>query len=399
MLRGNVVGGGILCAVLSLFVLSCGERTPTEPDLPTRVVAVPASDIFTSSPQLEPRELLIDGRATDIEWNVTGDPVLLLLRGSEGRGGDYYASVRALWSTDPFNGDSLALYLLLQWADARPDFLEQPLITSASWKNPDGTSPDCAVSDPLRDPTKWRRATDQHEDQVEIEIYSDADGSYPADRWRWGSGTTDPATPVSTTEFDNAGPEETFGENLHPTAGWSEDFYNSGSGWTRDVGLTTYEDNFVPGSFVPRFIAGKGGRDTRQNRGKPVSYMIWRPVAKRFEACDSLNPIRIEDASQRQKTWEPGDYVPSVTIGLPDSSQRDVVSRGGWDNGKWALEIRRFLVARTTDVRGRPEGLPRADDVHLYSGRTYGLRVRIYNSSKTRSSVSPIVPLYIRPSQ
>jgi hypothetical protein len=399
MLRSNLARGGILCVSLSLslFLVSCGQRTPSEPDLPTRIVAVPTSDVFAGSPQLESRELLIDGRPTDIEWNVAGDPTVVLLHGDTGRGGDYFASVRALWSFNPFRQDSVALYLLVQWADAQPDFLEQPLITSVDWTDEDGTSLiDCGSSDPLRDPANWHRDAVLHEDQVEVEIYSSASGAYPADRWRWGAGTTDPVTPVNPTEIPTALPEEILGATLHPTAGWSEDYYNSGAGWVRDAGQLTYEENFASGNAVPLFIASKGTRDTRLNRGKPTARLIWRYVATPIGACDSLNPIRVDDASLREKTWNPGDYVPSYISGMPTGSQADVVSRGAWEHGKWSLELRRLLVSRDVDSSS-VTGTLHPDDIQLHSGLTYGIRIRIYNASKTRSSVSPILPLYLKP--
>jgi len=399
MLRSNLARGGILCVSLALGIslVSCGQRTPSEPDLPTRIVAVPTSDVFANSPQLETRELLIDGRATDIEWNIAGTPTVVLLHGDTGRGGDYFASVRALWSYNPFSQDSVALYLLLQWADPQPDYLEQPLVTSVDWTDDDGnTLVDCDTSDPLHNPANWHQETGVHEDQVEVEIYSDASGDYPADRWRWGAGTTDPVTPVNPTEIPTADPAETAGSTLHPTGGWSEDFYNPGSGWVRDAGQVTYQDNFVSGSAVPLFIAGKGTRDTRLNRGKPTARLTWRYVASLLGACDSINPVRSDDASQREKTWNPGDYVISYISGMPSGSQADVVSRGAWDRGKWSLELRRLLMSRDPDV-GTARGAPHLDDIELHTGRTYGIRVRVYNASKTRSSVSPILPLYIKP--
>ena len=141
----------------------------------------------------------------------------MLLHGEQGRGGDFYAAVRALWTHNPFNGDTVALYLLVQWSDPQPTYLEQPLITSVDWADEDGNSLiDCRVSDPLRDPANWTQATGLHEDQVEIEIYSDATGAYPADKWRWGAGTTDPITPVNPTEVPTAGADETMGATLHP---------------------------------------------------------------------------------------------------------------------------------------------------------------------------------------
>lgn len=397
MLRSNLVRGGILFVSLSLSLVSCGQRTPSEPDLPTRIVAVPTTDVFANSPQLESRELLIDGRATDIEWNVAGTPTVVLLKGDTGRGGDYFASVRAIWTYNPFNQDSVALYMLVQWSDPAPDFLEQPLITSVDWTDDDGNSLiDCETSDPLRDPANWHRNTTLHEDQVEVELYSDASGDYPADRWRWGAGTTDPVTPVNPTEIPTAGPEEIFGSALHPTGGWSEDYYNSGAGWVRDAGQLTYQENFGAGSDVPLYIAGKGTRDIRLNRGKPTARLIWRYVASLLGACDSINPVRADDASQREKTWNPGDYVPSYISGMPTASQADVVSRGGWERGKWSLELRRLMQSRDPDGT-TTRGAPHLDDIELHSGRTYGVRIRIYNASKTRSSVSPILPLYIKP--
>ena len=401
MFRSNFVSGGILCVLLAALTLSCGETSPTQPDPPNRIVAVSASEVFANSPQLESRELLIDGRSTDIEWNLTGAPVLLLLKGNVGTGGDYYASVRAYWSYDPFNGDSVALYLLVQWADRGPDRLEQPFVTSVDWQDDDNHSlVNCGTSDPLRDEANWHRNLDLHEDQIEVEIYSDQNGALPADRWRWGAAMTDPVTPVPPAEFTNTDSTEIFQSTLHPSAGWSEDYYNSGGGFVLDAGRLTHEDNFIPGSNIPLFVAGKGGRDVRLNRGKPAALLIWKYVSRRFaeDPCDSLNPIRVDDASARQKTWNPGDYVQYYRSQMPNGSQADVVTRGGWDTGKWAVEFRRMLIARTRDSEGRI--LPNSvhpDDVPLYTGHTYGFRLRVYSHSKTEYSESPLVPLYIKP--
>jgi len=209
--------------------------------------------------------------------------------------------------------------------------------------------------------------------------------------------TTDPVTPVNPTEIPTADPAETFGSALHPTGGWSEDYYNSGSGWVRDGGQPMYEDNFVPGSSIPLLVAGKGTRDTRLNRGKPTSLIIWKYVAKALFPCDSLNPVRVDNASEREKTWNPGDYVPSFFTGMPNGSQADVVSRGGWERGKWSLELRRLLMSREPDPNATTRGAPHLDDIELHTGQTYGIRIRIFNASKTQSSVSPILPLYIQP--
>jgi hypothetical protein len=395
MLRSNLVRGGILCVFLCFGVLSCGRTTPSQPDLPTRIVAAPTTDVFTGSQQLETRELLIDGRATDIEWNVA-PPTVVLLKGDGERGGDYFISVRTLWSYNPFNQDSVAFYLCLQWPDPNADKLESPLVTRVNWTDPDGNSlVDCTTSDPLHDPANWFMDTSKHEDQVEVELYSDANGAYPADKWRWGAETTDPATPVNPTETPTAGADETRGSTLHPTGGWSEDFYNSGSGWVRDSGDPVYVPNYAGGSFVPLFVASKGTRDIRLNRSKPTSLIIWKYVDRAFasngEPCDSLNPIRLDDASARDKTWHAGDYAPSFVTQMPDGSQADLVSRGGWDRGKWALEIRRRLVPADSS------GTPHPDDIQLHSGQTYGIRFRVYNASKTVSSVSAILPLYLKP--
>jgi len=411
MPRGNFVRGGILFVLLASSVLSCGERSATEPDLPTRIVAIPTSDIFVNSAQQEKRELLIDGRATDIEWEIAGAPTFALMRGSEGHGGDYFASVRAIWSYNPFDGDSVALYLLIQWPDLTAEFREQPLVTSVDWTDDDGkTLVNCDTSDPLHVEANWHKATELHEDQVEVEIYPDPTGllsvtpTQPADRWRWGAATTDPVIPVSPTEIPTADTLETQGATLHPTGGFAEDQHNTGSGWVLDSGALTYFNNFFPGSNIPIFIAGKGTRDTRLNRAKPTALLIWKYVAELFydpntpgfAACDSLNPIRLDDASQRQKTWNPGDYVPSYVTQMPSGSQRDVVARGGWQLGKWSLEMRRLLESRDPDV-GQSRGASHNDDLPLHSGHTYGLRIRIYNASKTKSSVSLILPLYIKP--
>ena len=71
------------------------------------------------------------------------------------------------------------------------------------------------------------------------------------------------------------------------------------------------------------------------------------------------------------------------------------MTRGGWEDGKWALEFRRLLEPR--DNPSADPRVPHNDDVVLNSGRTYGFRLKIYNASKTTFSESPILPLYIKP--
>jgi hypothetical protein len=394
MLRGKVARGGILFALIASATLSCGERTPTEPNLPSTIVAVPSPETFLNSPQHEARELLIDGRPTEIEWDVTGDPIVVLLRGN---GGDYFASIRALWSYNPLDADSVALYLMLQYGDPTEEMLERPLITSVDWRDADGDLlVDCEVDNALVRAENWRRDDRIREDQVQVEIYSDAEGGFPADMWRWGAATTNLAIPVNPTEYPGADSFETYQSTLHPLGAFAEDFYNTGSGWVRDAGIVSYEDNFLPGSAVPRFIASKSTRDVRLNRGKPVSALVWRYVAKELEPCDSLNPVRLDDASLRDKTWNPGDYVPSHILGIPTGSQTDALARGTWENGKWSLEMRRLLEARPVLV-GQGRQPPRPDDVILHTGRTYGIRFRIFRGSSDLSSATPILPLYIKP--
>lgn len=413
MLRGDATRVGILFVLLASATLSCGERTPTEPDLPTTIIAAPSTEIFLSSPQRETRELLIDGRATDIEWDGTGQPTILLMRGDRaGGGGDYYASVRALWSYNPLTNDSVALYMLVQWADPTQDLEEQPFITDIDWADDEGHSLiDCETSDALVNPVHWRRSS-LHEDQVVVELYSDQNGSYPADKWRWGAGSTNNLTPVNVTEFVGAAADgDTLGSTTHPSAGVADDSYNNGGGWVPDSGKPYRLDNFTPGSNVPLRIANKGSRDSRLNRAKPLDVVVWEPVSKPFQQCDSLNPVRLEDPTAREKTWNPGDFVPSYRLGFPKAlasdppqwqppvqSQLDVLARGGWDKGKWSLELRRLLIARAQPdpgTGGRNPAWP--DDVPLYTGHTYGVRITIYDASNSVGSASALVPLYLKP--
>ncbi|HET9952573.1 MAG TPA: hypothetical protein VFS09_12335 [Candidatus Eisenbacteria bacterium] len=389
----KIVRAGLLLLLVISGSLSCGSQEPTEPALPSALIAPALSENFETSPQRESRELLIDGRATDVEWNGTGEPSFVIARGN---GGNYFVLVRSLWSFDARTGEPRGIYFLLQWPDADESRLESPLVTSADTGDEDGiVNFDCNSDDRVVSPNSWTVGS-SHEDKVYVEIYSDSLGGYPADKWVWGAGTTDPAVPVNPTEFTGAGLDETRGAAEHPLGGAVEDYYNTGGGWTPDVGLLPHVPNTSGGSDTPLRKPDKATRDVRLNRNKLTSYVIWKEVASNLTPCDTLNPLRVDDASIRDKTWNPGDYLPSVQIQLPDSSQSDVIARGGWLNGKWSLEFRRELVPRPPDVLGTPQP-PRPDDIPLQEGRHYVVRFTLYNSSNSQYSQTEFLPLYLRP--
>ncbi len=407
MPRSSKVRAGILFAVLPWFAIGCGTKVATQPGLSPNVTAVATGEQFLNSAQQEHRELLVDGRATPIEWNVAGSPAFILMAGVNG-GGDYLLSLRSLWTYDRF-GQNAAIYFLLQWPDPSQSVLEQPIVNDSIDIFDDNGNQiyDCPGDDRLIRPTSWHRATNVHEDQVVIELFSDSLGSYPADNWRWGAGTTDPVFPTSAVEFPGA-TEDAVGSTDHPAAGFMEDRYDIGGGPVDDEGRTTYQDNFqvYANGIVPDFIASKGTRDTRLNRGKPVSYTIWghtpaKPLSSELDNCDLTNPIRVDDSGVRDKSWNPGDYVPSVVLHFPTLSQFDVLARGTWTSGKWNLEVRRELITydRRADINHNDPStwIPWADDVPLVPGRRYMMRVTTYDASNTRASRSPLIPLYLRP--
>jgi hypothetical protein len=398
------IRAGILFAVLPWFTVSCGTKTATQPGLEESVTAVAAPEQFLTSAQQETRELIVDGRATPIEWNISGAPTFVLMRGTGG-GGDFLLGVRSLWTYDKF-GTPTAVYFLLQWPDPSADFLEHPIVNDSVdiFDNQGNQIYDCNTgSDGLVRPTSWHRSSIE-EDEVVVEIFSDSLGSYPADNWRWGAGTTDPVFASSTVEFANAAIDgDSLGQFTHPAAGFMEDRYDLGGGPIRDEGRVTYHENFTlyPNGIVPDSIASKGSRDVRLNRGKPTAYVVWKYVAKPLEACDHLNPIRVDDSGARDKSWNPGDYVPGYWLIFPTLSQFDVLARGSWSSGKWNLEIRRALTTydKRADTEGnRPElWVPWPDDLQLVPGRRYMMRITIYDKSSTRGSRSVLLPLYLRP--
>ena len=398
MFRARLIRAGILFAVAAAGTTSCGKTQFTQPGLKTDVLSVQGFEQYLNSPQQESRELFIDGRVTNIEWDLTGNPSVILMEG--GAGGNYYVLVRSLWTLDKF-GQPTAFYLLLQWPDRTENRLEEPLVTSADVLSDTGdTLIDCSSNVLLRE-TSWSRSA-LREDQASIELYSDSLGSYPADVWRWGAETTDACTPVNGTEFVGAVNDgDTLGSTTHPSAAYLEDLYDAGSGPFRDAGNWTYiVTNHNPGSNVPLAIASKGTRDSRLNRAKPTPYVLWYTVQKPFLACENGhapdNPIREDDASERDKTWNPGDYVPSFSTSMPTESQRDVIGKGQWLMGKWALEIRRDLVTRPP-WNVPPPPPPRPDDVQLEPGRRYMMRISIYDGTTKATSRSQLFPIYLRP--
>jgi hypothetical protein len=175
-----------------------------------------------------------------------------------------------------------------------------------------------------------------------------------------------------------------------------EDFYDNGSGPVRDAGNYSYMlANHDSTDYVPLKLASKNPREVRFNRGKPIFNVIWESVAKDFGPCEIINPVRLDDASQIDKTWNPGDYQPSFRMVLPTESQADVVARGAWNMGKWALEIRRDLIARV--VPDSVQSAPRLDDIQLVPGQHYAVRFTVVDGTTKARSVSDLIPIYLRP--
>jgi hypothetical protein len=402
---------GILFAVLPLFTLSCGERKPTEPStLAAEIPAVPVYDLFYSPINIltVARELLIDSRATQIEWDAAGKGNFVLMKGVNG-GGDYYANVRAEWTRDKFEAP-VAFQLLVQWPDFTENRLDHPIVDdSVDVYDAEGNPVfDCTVDDRVIRPTSWHRG-DNLEDEVEIEIFPTQFGGYPADDWRWGACTTDLATPVSTVDFPGAD-NDSIGAFNHPQAGFCEDRWNAGAGPVPDAGALTYAANYTQyaNGVVPRFVAGKGTRDTRLNRLKPVAYCVWRNVARPFGQCQLENPVRADDPAIRDNSWNPGDYVPGWILGFPypdvnrDSLQTlisngsvssgDVIAKGAWEEGKWSLEIRRLL-----DTGHPADDFPLASPAAGGAEKVYGIRLTIRDGQTKLLSRSAIIPLVLRP--
>ena len=399
MSRARLLRAGVLFVALPLLVLSCaGERKPTEPEkLATEITAVPVYDAFYSPiPILTvAREILIDSRATQIEWDAAGVGNFVLMSGrGGGGGGEFYANVRAEWTRDVFEAP-VAFHLLVQWPDLTENRLDHPIVNDSIdvYDDEGNRLFDCTTDDRVIRPMSWHRGDDE-EDQLIVEIFQQTSGGYPADNWRWGAGTTDPATPVSIVDFPGAD-NDVIGSNDHPLAGFLEDRHDVGLGPASDPPRLTYEPNYTayPNGVVPRYVASKGTRDARLNRAKPIAYTVWRNVAQPLTQCTLENPIRLDDAGQRDKTWNPGDYVPGWIIGfpLPDSSRSlnvssaDVIGRGAWLEGKWSLEVRRKLNTGF------------ADDIRLEPGKTYGIRITARDGQTHRSSRSAVLPLVLRP--
>jgi Ethylbenzene dehydrogenase len=396
MLSGKMLRTGILCAVIAATGLSCGENQPTEPDPISDITAVKGNEVFLNSPQQETRELLIDGRATDIEWAITGDASIIRMHNEAGeRGGTYYLSVRSLWTLPRLSRASGILFLL-QWPDPTANLLHMPLVTTADVVADNGdTLIDCTTGNTaLVNPANWTINRNIQEDEVTIEVFSTQTGGYPKDVWRWGANTTDPGNPVNGTEFTAAGPDSAHSLE-HPNGSYMEDFYDNGSGPVRDLGDYSYMlANHESTDYVPLKIVGKNPREVRFNRGKPISRVIWETVAKDFGPCETINPIRVDDATKNDKTWNPGDYQPSFRTLPSTKSQADVVARGAWNMGKWTLEIRRDLIAAPADTA---QGGPWPDDIPLVPGQHYAVRFTIVDGTTKARSVSDLIPIYLRP--
>jgi hypothetical protein len=269
------------------------------------------------------------------------------------------------------------VFFMFQWADTTDDVLPDRLV----YTGPEWNDMDCGADHALINPLNWTRLPGDadREDRLcivfEITPVSDDLGSFAArgcqvachggmqvpvratpngkfDAWYWTRARSDPVLKCDDMVLDS-------------------------TGFRGDEGDAIWRLNLRDLGSVPRFIA-KG-----TNSGLSPNKFVFDPgpFGRTFNPCDTINPATgINWNDPRDQAL---DYVPGYLVKVPTGSRNDVTAKGDWEEGRWALEMKRAM--NTEDF---------TDDVVFRVDRTYNFAIAIMNGSKVIHSGS--VPLVLK---
>lgn len=347
-------------ALFLLLAFGCSEKS-TWPAASLVLESIPTT--------LPPR---IDGSTLDREWSSAPELLIAMSDGAANGGGSFYIRMKSVYTPYPDT-----VYFMLQWADTTDDVLPDRLIYSG----PQWLNMDCNSGLTLQDPGNWTKIASEEgkEDRFcilfEITPVSDDYGTFASrgcqvachngmkvpsrgtpngrfDVWYWMRSRTDPVRRCDDMVLDS-------------------------TGFRGDAGVAPWRPNLRGAGLVPRFIA-RG-----DNGNLSPAKFVYDPgdYGRGFGPCDTLNPASLLNWNDPR---DPAlDYVPGFVVKEPTGSRGDVIAKADWDEGRWAVEIKRALD--TDDV---------FDDVAFNRDKTYNFAIAIMNGSRVLHSGS--VPLVFR---
>jgi len=391
----------VLAAAVALFI-GCG--LDGLPPNPTLITAVPvAKRVRLPDGETEERRRLVDGVATDPEWNEV--PYHHIAMGPENgnQGGNFIASVKVAH-------DSTRIYVLVQWPDEEPDRLGPRLI----WDP--GTSLAPTGCDSLLVRCNWRLSSDD-EDRLAImwDMGSARDQSgtfrdrgcqvachgnmHPlngaVDIWQWRAARTNPI------QFQRSGALR---------VGFADDGYADSGGRIDDPGSGFFRNNYTlincsGGGRAPRPLKipdalDEDGRPSIRDNDfmRPCEY-VFDASASPLNTCSRRNPCR-QFEQEDVLDWVEGDDLSATLLSRPASegarqSRHNVEARGQWVGifggsvlkGTWSLEMSRLLSV------GNPEDI----DFNLNQAEPYSMAIAIMNNAGRVHAGSPVIQIRFQP--
>jgi hypothetical protein len=388
-------------------IAGCGLDEP--PSNPTTITAVPVSSVVQlPNDETEFRRRLVDGEATDPEWNDI--PYFNVAMGPENgnQGGSFFASVKVAH-------DRERIYVLVQWPDTEPHRLGPRLIWDPS------TSLAPSGCDSLLVRCAWRLSSDD-EDRLAIMWdmgnARDQGGTFrdrgcqvachgnmhplngAVDIWHWRAARTNPV------QFPLTGSHR---------VGFADDGYADGGGRVDDPGQPFFRNNYrmidcSGGGRAPRPLKipdalDQDGRPTVRDNDlmRPCEY-IDDTSASVFNACSRRNPCR-QFEQEDVLDWVEGDELSATLLSRPDpsnpenpiprESRHDIEARGQWvgvgagdvQKGTWTLEMSRLLTV------GNAEDI----DFNVNQAEPYYMAIAIMDNSGTVHSGSPVIRIQFQP--
>jgi hypothetical protein len=393
----------ILVAAAAASFSGCG-LDGSLPQNPTLITALPvATRVALPGGGTEERRRLVDGAATDPEWNQV--PYNYIAMGPEygNQGGSFVASVKVAH-------DSTRLYLLVQWPDQEPNRLGPRLV----WDPYRRLSP--TGCDSLIVGCVWR-LNPEDEDRLAIMWdmgnARDASGTFKdngcqvachgnmhplsgaVDIWQWRAARTNPI------QFP-----------LTPThrVGFADDGYADSGGRVDDPGLGFFRSNIEMidcegGGQAPRPLRvpdalDSDGRPTIRDNDfmRPCEY-IFEPGSLGLNFCSRRNPCR-QFEQEDDLDWLEEDELSATLLNRPDNegarrSRHDVEARAQWvgifggqlRKGVWTLEMSRRLTT------GNAEDI----DFDVNRVEPYSMAIAIMDNDGRTHSGSPVIQIHFQP--